>query len=429
MCDIYSIAMTHQEKLCEMEAAIRSDKLDAFEQVSESLIKIDDSTMSQPEYVGKLLHLAIDEENILFMCCRFGSIQILSYLMQQGHKYNVQCLKSSLLSTSNKHHSNSLLIASIARKRNNEQQQESKLSCLKMLMNAMNEMLSTNQFEKLINRADGNNFHVLEEAIQLLFEYCTFVDGKFVSHNRDHKDSEKFPEKNNMLQIEQRIFSFEFGNMKEIDVKIISFLSCKDGLSFRQINKYFNKLINDNSRLFDYFIFQSMKNSVNEIPTRANNIKNKIENNEKCKYSHVFISRCIKNKMFNNFLYILDKNTLVKRDDNSTICQFMNRLEARCKQFFDCVKIAKQNNNNGRIFCRKVSAEKGNKTCEQVQVLKKKHQEMASKCTSLHTRRYINDFIIHLYHIITNVAKLDKKLFKNETHHFQAFKKIHNCYD
>ena len=247
-------------------------------------------------------------------------------------------------------------------------------------------------------------------------------------HTREEKEKQEKMQNPQQLQTQHRIITFSFG-MKEIDIKIMLFLSSKDGVSFCRTNKYFNRLLNENFRLFDDFIFKSIKNSVNTIPTRTNNIKNKIKNKEKDKNdgSHIFVSRCIKNQMFKKFLYILTKNTLIKDNDSSTICEFMNIFESRCKHFFDCRAIAKKHR-NGQMFWRKVCLD----DCLTPQEHYERSQEWAlinPKHMTLSSRKYIHNLITHMSDIINNLSKLDEKLFKNETEHWRASKKINKYHD
>ena len=147
------------------------------------------------------------------------------------------------------------------------------------------------------------------------------------------------------LPFKYRVFSFKFGELKQVDQNILSFLSCRDGLSSRTLNKYFNKLIGDN--MIDYFIFESIINSLKIIPQRARNIKTKIQHENEYDQdngSHIFIDRCIKNEMFDQFLAIVEKNEFFKQSKillskasvhkSEIACQLIKRLNKKCKQIF-----------------------------------------------------------------------------------------------
>ena len=236
-----------------------------------------------------------------------------------------------------------------------------------------------------------------------------------------------------------RIFSFKFGTMEVIETNILLFLHWNDGLKFRQINKYFNKLIKE--QLYDFFIFDSIKTSLYVIAQRAQRIKDKIDSkkHDKENGSHLFISRCIKNEMFEQFIYILKKNTFCQCNDNKTIDEFMNRLEERCNAFLTCRRLAKKYR-DGQMFVRKTDFFNRSQydECQAVYARWQDNTDTSGNTTTTTTttttantkcRENIKRFINYMNDIINNIKKWDEKLFTNASDHWRASKKIDKYYN
>ena len=243
-----------------------------------------------------------------------------------------------------------------------------------------------------------------------------------------------------LLKSNYRIFSFRLGELKKMDQHILSFLSCGNGLQMRRINKYFNKLVDDN--LIGYYIFENIINSLKIIPQRAKNIQIKIQ--DKNKYdedngSHVFIDRCVKNQMFDQFLNIIEKNEFYKQsgtlmskasENKSEIAkEFITRFDKKCEKFLLYFIQAKKYH-NGQMFLKSADFGNAEQWAKHIELLDRwcKHKVPETKCSGENKVSNIVAVINLISSVIDGICKWDCKLWKDTNTHWQAFKKLQTCY-
>ena len=201
---------------------IESDSLDSFKLQSPSLVtnnnnrknlKKDNTRHDESsEFVSKLLHLkcSIDSKNsILFDCCKYGSINILSFFINQCKTHNIRLLKK-LLCLVSKPRSNTLIMTCVIPSIKGEEvdeQQRKQLLCLDLLLKTMVKVISEKKFQEVINHVNYHNMHLISlsckynniNSLKLIFYYCNktsktinILNKKYIMEQEQDKKLNKF---------------------------------------------------------------------------------------------------------------------------------------------------------------------------------------------------------------------------------------------